>query len=58
MRKHSEEYNMRQAMKAIMLQASTTSYGFYIPKPTKYDNLIIPAIPRAQQQQQQQQQQQ
>ncbi|KAI9246888.1 hypothetical protein BDA99DRAFT_576437 [Phascolomyces articulosus] len=55
MRKHSEEFNTRKAMKATMLQANTTSYGFYIPKPTKYDNLIIPTIPRAQQQSQQQQ---
>ncbi|KAI9489912.1 hypothetical protein BDB00DRAFT_579378 [Zychaea mexicana] len=53
MRKHSEEYNTRQAMKAAMLHANTTSYGFYIPKTSKYDNLIIPAIPRLQQQHQQ-----
>ncbi|KAG2220038.1 hypothetical protein INT45_012214 [Circinella minor] len=53
MRKHSEEYNIRLTMKATMLQASTTSYGFYIPKSTKYDNFIIPAIPRVYQQQQQ-----
>ncbi|KAI8141265.1 hypothetical protein BJV82DRAFT_670891 [Fennellomyces sp. T-0311] len=49
-RKHSEEYNTRQAMKTAMLHANNTSYGFYVPKSSKYDNLIIPAIPRPQQQ--------
>ncbi|KAI9008931.1 hypothetical protein CLU79DRAFT_775910 [Phycomyces nitens] len=46
LRKHTEDYNMRQAMKTVLKQAQSVSYGFYIAKQSKSNNILVPAIPR------------
>ncbi|KAI7878310.1 hypothetical protein K492DRAFT_209094 [Lichtheimia hyalospora FSU 10163] len=47
LRKQSEEYNIRQQMKATMAQAKATSNGFFVSKPSRHENFLIPAIPRS-----------
>ncbi|KAI8388330.1 uncharacterized protein BYT42DRAFT_559723 [Radiomyces spectabilis] len=46
LRKNNEEYRMRQAAKNALALSQSTSYGYYISKPSKFDNTLIPAIPR------------
>ncbi|OAD70613.1 hypothetical protein PHYBLDRAFT_69551 [Phycomyces blakesleeanus NRRL 1555(-)] len=46
LRKHTEDYNTRQAMKTVLKQAQSVSYGFYIAKQSKSNNILVPAIPR------------
>ncbi|RCH86991.1 hypothetical protein CU097_007652 [Rhizopus azygosporus] len=41
-----QEYNMNQTMKAALNYANSTSFGFYISKPSVHNNNIIPCIPR------------
>ncbi|CAO3595454.1 unnamed protein product [Absidia cylindrospora] len=41
-----DEYSIRQQMKVTQDQAQATSYGFYISVPSRYNNFIIPSIPR------------
>ncbi|CDS07310.1 hypothetical protein LRAMOSA01259 [Lichtheimia ramosa] len=47
LRKQTEEYNIRQSMKATMAQAKATSSGFFVSKPSRHENFLIPAIPRS-----------
>ncbi|KAG2186794.1 hypothetical protein INT44_003020 [Umbelopsis vinacea] len=45
-RRHAEENNMKQNMKAVYAQSQATSTGFYAQRLSKNNNYIIPALPR------------
>ncbi|KAG0238606.1 hypothetical protein BGW42_004368 [Actinomortierella wolfii] len=46
LRKHNEEYNLKQAMTMALNQANTTTPGTYIGMPSKHNNTVIPVLPR------------
>ncbi|KAF9165610.1 hypothetical protein DFQ26_009686 [Actinomortierella ambigua] len=46
LRKHNEEYNLKQAMTMALNQANTTTPGTYVGMPSKHNNNVIPVLPR------------
>ncbi|KAL1931518.1 hypothetical protein VTP01DRAFT_9661 [Rhizomucor pusillus] len=45
-RRQAEENNARQAIQTAVSQANATSLGFYVTKVSKFNNALIPVIPR------------
>ncbi|KAI8886664.1 hypothetical protein K501DRAFT_243833 [Backusella circina FSU 941] len=46
LRKHTQDYTMKNSMKSALGRANAVSYGFYVSKPSVNNNMIIPALPR------------
>ncbi|KAF9366347.1 hypothetical protein BGX34_003992 [Mortierella sp. NVP85] len=46
LRKHQEEYSLKQTGQMVMSQALSATPGSYIGMSSKYNNSVVPVLPR------------